>query len=73
MNWFNPSRWELILGNEVEKYQKLEIAIEKLTGYSLWTLRDLFAKGYTLEPPKPSTSFTEMLEQLEGTERDSDV
>lgn len=60
MNWFNPSRWELVLGNEVDKYQKLELAIKELTGHSLWTLRDLFAKGYTLEPPRPSPPLAEM-------------
>lgn len=37
-------------------YEKLEIEIKQLTGYNFMTLRELFAMGYTLEPPRAVTS-----------------
>lgn len=52
------------LGQELQKYEKLEIEVKQLTGYNFEALRYLFAKGYTLEPPKPTESLLAVLAEL---------
>ena len=47
------------------EYEKLEIDVKQLTGFDFKCLRDLFAKGYTLTPPKPPMPLSEMAELLE--------
>ena len=49
---FNPS---LIITNRVkalQAYNEIETKLIQLTGYDLERLVELFAAGYTLEPPK---------------------
>ena len=41
----------IVLSKELQRYQKLEIEIETLTGFDLDELRRLFAAGYTLTCP----------------------
>lgn len=36
----------------ITKLDRLATEIQALTGYSLEEVKDLFASGYTLEPPK---------------------
>lgn len=39
------------ISRELQRYQELEIEIKQLCGYSFESLRNLFAMGYTIEPP----------------------
>ena len=38
-------------------YEALEIEIQQLTGYNFVALQELFAMGYTLEPPRARIAF----------------
>ena len=52
-------------GPALQRYQKLEYEIEYLTGYNLEKLRYMFAKGFTLEPPKHyEITLAELVEEL---------
>lgn len=54
-------------GPALQRYQKLEYEIEYLTGYNLEKLRYMFAKGFTLEPPKPcELTLAEIAKLVEG-------
>ena len=46
----------------LQKYEELELEIKQLTGKDLTCLAILFAQGWTLEPPRKSVSFADMLE-----------
>ena len=49
----------------LERYHRLEHNIIVLTGHDLEELKQLFAAGYTLEPPKSSLSLAELVELVE--------
>lgn len=48
------------------KYEELEYEIKQLTGKDLACLKALFAAGWTLTPPKRSTSMTEFAAMIDG-------
>ena len=52
----------------LDKYQRLEYELVLLSGYNLELLRDMFARGYTLTPPKPTPSLTSILAELGANE-----
>lgn len=39
------------LSQELRKYEELEFEVKQLCGYNFECLRELFAMGYTLQPP----------------------
>ena len=45
-----------------QMYEELECDLIKLAGCNLITLRELFAAGWTLHPPKESGSLSDMEE-----------
>ena len=49
-----PVERALAISEDLRRYEELEIQIKQLTGYNIESLKVLFAKGYTLEPPKNS-------------------
>lgn len=57
---FNAGLANTTMAKILDKYQRLEIEICYLTGHGLEDLRDLFAKGYTLTPPR----YTEAIEDF---------
>lgn len=46
--------------DSIRSYQELEMEIIQLTGFNFITLRNLFASGYTLFPPKNDSSLSEL-------------
>ena len=51
-----------------EEFQKLNedaIKLEQLSGYSLDKLIEIFAAGWTLEPPKKKCTVSELLKEFE--------
>lgn len=51
-----------------EEFQKLNedvINLEQLSGYSLDKLIEIFAAGWTLEPPKKMCTVSELLKEFE--------
>ena len=51
-----------------EEFQKLNedaIKLEQLSGYSLDKLIEIFAAGWTLEPPKKRCTVSELLKEFE--------
>ena len=54
------------LSYELDRYHQLEHTIKLLSGYSLESLKQLLARGYTLEPPNyDATTLVEALELME--------
>lgn len=54
--------------NTSEEFQKLYenmIKLERLSGYSLDKLLEMFAVGWTLEPPKKSCMVSELMKEFE--------
>lgn len=49
----------------LQRYEKLEIEIKQLTGFSLEALRDLFAMGYTLRRPEYDLTLSELARIIE--------
>lgn len=50
--------------DSLKAYKELEetaLEIEKLSGYSLESLREKFAEGWTLVPPKKSITLSELI------------
>lgn len=47
----------------IQRYDEKNATLRQLTGHDINELIELFAAGYTLEPPKPSISFEEMLKE----------
>lgn len=47
----------------IQRYDEKNATLRQLTGHDINELIELFSAGYTLEPPKPSVSFAEMLEE----------
>lgn len=45
---------------EVQRYEKLEIEVKQLCGHNFECLRELFAMGYTLQPPERELTLTEI-------------
>lgn len=45
-------------------YEKLEIEVKQLTGYNFAVLKELFAMGYTLQPPEPTQTLAEAIDNL---------
>ena len=39
------------LSQELRKYEELELEVKQLCGYNFECLRELFAMGFTLQPP----------------------
>lgn len=63
------SDWNYVrVAYELDRYHQLEHIIHLLSGYSLETLKQLFARGYTLEPPNYDTAT--LVEALELMERE---
>lgn len=51
-----------------ENFQKLDenvAKLERLSGYSLDKLLEMFAAGWTLEPPKKSCTVSELMKEFE--------
>lgn len=58
----------MIPTNYAKKYSELEQVcreLENLSGYSIDTLRELFAAGYTLKPPEPPVSLEDMIKEVQ--------
>ena len=51
---FNPHA--MSLSKLLDKYYRLEYELILLSGHNIEGLRDLFARGYTLTPPKPNNT-----------------
>ncbi len=48
----------------VRRYDEMDIKMRQLTGFYIEDLIDLFAAGYTLEPPRPQQSLKWSLEKI---------
>jgi hypothetical protein len=48
----------------IRAYDEMNAKLKQLTGYDMKKLLELFAAGYTLEPPKPQRSLQETLRDL---------
>ena len=40
------------ISQELRRYEELEIEVKQLCGYNFECLKELFAMGYTLQPPE---------------------
>lgn len=56
---------KIILTEKFDEYQRLEYGIELLTGYTLRELHDKLAAGYTLKPPEPQPSLSELIKDFD--------
>lgn len=54
----------LDLTKQLVEYEKLEIEVKQLSGYNFTVLRELFAKGYTLEPPKSNDALLAKMAEM---------
>ena len=52
-------------GPALQRYEKLEIEIEQLTGFNLEALRDLFAMGFTLKRPEHELTLSQLARIIE--------
>lgn len=50
----------------LDKYVRLDCEIQQLTGYTIESLRDLFAMGYTLQRPEYEMTLTELAKIIDG-------
>lgn len=52
------------VSQRLAEYRELELKLSMVSGYDLYELLELFAKGYTLTPPTYDTTLTELAEEL---------
>ena len=57
------------IAKQLVDYEKLEIEVKQLTGYNFTALKELFMRGYTIEPPKSNKSILAEMTEL-GVDED---
>ena len=63
IKWYNPENWTI--STRFRYYAELNAKLVQLTGYSVEKVVELFAAGYTLEPPKYDSKPMSTLMKLE--------
>lgn len=57
---FIPVSRAIGLSQELRRYEELEIDVKQLCGYNFECLRELFAMGFTLQPPDYELSLNQI-------------
>ena len=65
MHFIIKGRDHLDISQQLMRYEKLEIEVKQLCGYSFECLKELFRMGYTLCPPEYELTLSDMVKLID--------